>query len=232
VHKKTMEQASPLTILVVAVAFTTGLLAGCSSMTTSPLQDASSRAELAGNTAAQGTSTATLTDDAPPLGGDSGSPAGTPPPSAPAPAGNDATAVLARFSPGGVPVASLTVSSTTLQSGKKGSLTLGRWSVDVPAGVLTGDATITLGIPSLKSTGCELLITPAELNPFATPLTLTADCKGTAPRRLAGYVMLWYNPVTLAWETVPGSHTDTKNKTVTAPITHAGIYAAASATLR
>ena len=221
-----------MTILVVAVAFTTGLLAGCSSMTTSPLQDASSRAELTGNTAAQGTSTATLPDDAPPLGGDSGSPAGTPPPSAPAPAGNDATAVLARFSPGGVPVASLITSSTTLQSGKKGSLTLGRWQVDVPAGALAGDATITLGIPSLKSTGCEVTITPAELDPFGAPLTLTADCKGTSRSRLASYVILCYNPTTLVWEAVPGSTVDTRRKTTTVAIMHAGIYAVGPASIR
>ena len=230
-RKGTMEQASPMTILVVAVAFTTGLLAGCSSMTTSPLQDASSRAEIAGTAGVQGTSTATLPDDAPPSGGASGSPGGTAPPTTPPPS-NDVTSVLAPFSPGGVPVTSLTTYSTTLQSGKKGSLTLGRWRVDVPADALAGDATITLGIPSWKSTGCQVLISPAELSPFAAPLTLTADCRGVAPHRLAGYVMLQFNPTTLAWETVPGSSVDTKHKLVTAPIARSGIFAAGSATIR
>jgi hypothetical protein len=220
-----MEQASPMTILVVAVAFTTGLLAGCSSMTTSPLQ-ATSRGEIAANPGLQGAGASKLPDDAPPSGMDNGAPAGTPTPVSPPPgAALDATQVLARFSPGGVPVSQLTESSTAVAADKKASLENGRWRLDVPAGAVPEAATISIGVPGTKSTGCELTIDPGRLDPAVKPMTLTADCHGSSPRQLASYVLYRYDPATLSWAPVPGSQVDSRRKTVSAPVTRFAIYA-------
>jgi hypothetical protein len=225
VHKGTVEQASPMTILVVAVAFTTGLLAGCSSMTTSPLQDASSRTELAPGASMQGAGAARLPDDAPPRD-TGGSPVLPPAPVAPPPgAAPDATIVLARFSPGGVPVSHLNERAADVAANKKGGLSNGRWSLNVPAGAIPEDATVTLGIPSSKSTGCELTIDPGQLDPASATMTLTADCHGISPQKLAGYAMYRYEPDTQSWTQVAGSQVDTKRKSVSAPVTRFGIYA-------
>ena len=214
-----------MTILVVAVAFTTGLLAGCSSMTTSPLQDLSSSTEVAPSASLQGAGAARLPDDGPPTD-TGGSPVRQPEPPAPPPgAAPDATIVLARFSPGGVPVSHLNERAASVAANKKGGISNGRWSLDVPAGAIPEDATVTLGIPSSKSTGCELTIDPGQLDPASATMTLTADCHGVSPQKLAGYVMARYDPDTQTWSPVPGSQVDTKRKTVSAPVTRFGIYA-------
>ena len=106
-----------------------------------------------------------------------------------------------------------------------GSLSNGRWQVDIPAGAVNGDGTVTLATASSSSPDCQLGITPSTLNGFSKPVTLTANCSGVSSTVLSTYVIYWYNPNTKVWEEVAGSKVDLARKVVTAPLMHFSQYA-------
>jgi hypothetical protein len=106
-----------------------------------------------------------------------------------------------------------------------GSLSNGRWTVNVPAGAFDGTATVRLGVQSLLSPTCQLEISPADKNHFTVPVQLTASCPGVSSDVLRNYVILWYNPDTAAWTPVAGSTVDLVNHTVSAPLQHFSNYA-------
>ena len=105
-----------------------------------------------------------------------------------------------------------------------GSLTNGRWRVDIPAGAVDGNATVSLGVASSTAPECQLEISPADKNHFSTPAVLTVSCSGVSDYTLRGYVILWYNPATGTWSKVDGSKVDLTKKTVSAPLQHFSIY--------
>jgi hypothetical protein len=104
-----------------------------------------------------------------------------------------------------------------------GTLINGRFRVDVPAGAIDGNATISIST-SAQSPECQLDITPADRNHFAVPVKLTIDCSSVSPTVLRNYVVLWWNPATSAWEAVPGSTVDLNKRTVSAPLQHFSRY--------
>ena len=106
-----------------------------------------------------------------------------------------------------------------------GSLTNGRWRVDVPAGAFDGSATVKIGVIDGTSPSCQLEISPAEKNAFRTPVRLTANCSSIASDQLKNYVIFWFNPATRAWVPVEGSTVDLSRKTVSAPLQHFSAYA-------
>ena len=106
-----------------------------------------------------------------------------------------------------------------------GSLSNGRWHVDIPAGAVNGDGTVTLATASATSPDCQLGISPSSLNGFSKPVTLTADCSSVSNNILSTYVIYWYNPNTRVWEEVAGSKVDLTRKVVTAPLMHFSQYA-------
>lgn len=106
-----------------------------------------------------------------------------------------------------------------------GSLSNGRWRVDVPAGAFDGSATVRIGVATVTSTSCQLEISPADKNSFRVPVRLTADCSGVASDQLQSYVIFWFNPATKTWVPVEGSTVDLTRKTVTAPLQHFSNYA-------
>lgn len=110
-----------------------------------------------------------------------------------------------------------------------GSLTNGLWRVDVPAGAIDGNATISISVAGSGSSECDLGITPADKNHFATPVTLTFDCRNVPADQLASYVVFWFNPSTGGWEPVAGSTVDLNHKTVSAPLQHFSRYSVAPA---
>jgi hypothetical protein len=105
-----------------------------------------------------------------------------------------------------------------------GSLTNGRWRVDVPANAVSGNATVSLGVEGSTSSWCELEITPVTKNSFSVPVMLRADCRGVSDTALKNYVIFWYNPATKAWVPVEGSRVDLATKTVSAPLQHFSKY--------
>jgi hypothetical protein len=106
-----------------------------------------------------------------------------------------------------------------------GSLTNGRWRVDVPAGAFEGSATVSIGVESLASPSCDLEIAPLSKNNFAKPVMLTANCSSVPDVLLRNYVILWWNPAARRWVEVSGSKVDLTRKTVSAPLQHFSKYA-------
>lgn len=106
-----------------------------------------------------------------------------------------------------------------------GSLTNGRWRVDIPAGAFDGTATVGVGVRASDSPRVELEITPADKNGFLKPVRLTVNCSSVPTYELRNYVIFWFNPVTNAWEPMPNSTVDLTRKTVSAPLQHFSSYA-------
>jgi len=105
-----------------------------------------------------------------------------------------------------------------------GSLSNGRWRVDVPAGAVAGDATISLGVAGSTSPSCQLQISPIELNHFSVPAQLTVSCPGVSDDQLRDYVIALYNPQMNRWTPVAGSTVNLTNRTVSAPLQHFSTY--------
>ena len=105
-----------------------------------------------------------------------------------------------------------------------GTVSNGRWRVDVPAGAIDGNATVSVGVVSTASQAVQLDILPLDKNHFATPVRVTCDCSGISSILLKTYVINWYNPATRTWVPVAGSTVDLTNKTVSAPLEHFSAY--------
>lgn len=105
-----------------------------------------------------------------------------------------------------------------------GSLTNGRWTVELPAGAVEGDATVTLAVASATSSECHLEIYPSSKNNFAVPARLTVTCPGVSNSQLSNYVIFWYNPGTRRWVEVEGSQVDLATRMVSAPLQHFSKY--------
>ena len=189
-------------IALVALALVVGAGAGCGSMATAPIPTASSAVA------------ATPTDDAgaPPATNAMANPATTP---------NGLLSPIASIVDG---LVGLLVRVLNLVGDLGGTLSNGRFRLDIPAHAISGNAKVALGVRSFSSPDCAIEILPQDKNHFDVPVTLTVDCRLVPRDRLAGYVILWYNPTTNAWVPVPGSTVDLTNKTVSAPLTHFSRY--------
>jgi hypothetical protein len=106
-----------------------------------------------------------------------------------------------------------------------GSLSNGRWRVDIPAGVVDGAAAIGLGVPSSTSFSCQLDILSADPHHIRKPARLTVDCAGVPEHQLKSYVIYRFDPVASAWKIVPGSTVDLTKKTVSAALLRFSTYA-------
>jgi len=106
-----------------------------------------------------------------------------------------------------------------------GSLSNGRWHLDIPAGVVDGAAAIGLGVPSRTSSSCQLDILSADRSHLRTPARLTVDCAAVPEEQLKSYVIYSFDPVTNSWKSVPGSTVDLTRKTVSAALLRFSTYA-------
>jgi len=105
-----------------------------------------------------------------------------------------------------------------------GTLSNGRWTVEVPSGAIDGTAKISVGVASSTSSDCQLEILPLSRNHFAVPVMLTVDCRAVPTRELAGYTIFWFDPVANKWVPVQGAQVDLVAKTVRAPLAHFSRY--------
>ena len=105
-----------------------------------------------------------------------------------------------------------------------GSLTNGRWTVDVPPGAIDGTASVGIGVTDAGSSSCELQILPITKNRFSVPVRLSVSCPNVSSAELQNYVILLYNPQTRTWAPVAGSKVDLASKTVSAPLQHFSTY--------
>jgi hypothetical protein len=157
-------------------------------------------------------------------------------PAAIGPAASGPAAVQGNATPNGLlgtvvnDVVSLVTQTLNLIGSLGGSLSNGRWQISVPAGAVSGDATITLSLTNLLSDHCQLGITPADKNHFSQPATLTVDCSSVPLSELSSWVIYWYDPATGQWVPVSGSRVDLTKRTVSAPLYHFSQYGAGPAT--
>lgn len=117
-----------------------------------------------------------------------------------------------------------TSSSKNIDGNKGGSLTVGRFTVQVPPGAYKGPATITITVPDQNLLVCDLGISPAAANNFAVPVTLTNDYQNTNVTDSSQLLELWYDAAARVWRVVPGYTVDTAKKTVSAPLSHFSDY--------
>ena len=109
-----------------------------------------------------------------------------------------------------------------------GSLSNGRWRLDIPAGLVDGAAAIGLGVPSSTSFSCQLDILSADQDHIRTPARLTVDCAGVPEDELRRYVLYALDPAFNVWQVVPGSTVDLARKTVSAALHRFSTYAVGS----
>lgn len=186
--------------LALAAALT--MFTGCGALPTAPLD--TNRAALPAPTARPRASTMPIDDPAP---ADHAAPPSTP------------LVVL----PDGIG-SGLNERAALLAADVGGTLRNGRWRIEVPAGAVTGTARYSVAVSGAKAGVVELGIAPEEMNHFAVPVRLVADCRGVPPKQLATWFISWYDPDTNTWVRVPGSAVDAKKKTVSAPLAHFSTY--------
>lgn len=105
-----------------------------------------------------------------------------------------------------------------------GSVTNGRWRIDVPPNAIEGNAAVSVAVVDASSPNVDLDILPASKNHFSVPVRVSAMCSNVPTAELRTYVIKWYNPATRKWVDVPGSTVDLSTKTVSAPLQHFSKY--------
>lgn len=116
------------------------------------------------------------------------------------------------------------VNSVTIDGSVGGTLTNGRWQLNVPPDAVSGDATIGITVRNVTSSRCDLSITPVSKNYFDTPVTLTVDCPTVPARQLRNYTIYWLDPSVGTWVQVDGASVDMTHRTVSAPLKHFSTY--------
>ena len=117
--------------------------------------------------------------------------------------------------------------SSVIDGTQGGVLTVGRFTVTVPAGAFQDTATISISIADQSIVECNLSITPAAANSFHLPVSLAADCSGVTNVDLKNCGTLWYDPQAGVWRTVTGAVVDLSASTVTASLMHFSTYGVA-----
>jgi len=148
--------------------------------------------------------------------------------------GSSATATDTATSTGAAPAEILGIDlgggSTSTNSTTKvigllgGTVSVGNFTVVVPAGALLLPATITVAQPDLAHPIVNLSISPASANRFLLPVLLVADAKPMNTSLLSIATIGYYNPATGKWETVAGSEISLLDLTVSAPLWHFSTY--------
>ena len=204
--------------VMVVVAAVVGAVVGCGTMTTAPAPtnmttNVTTTANAGSGVASQAASTAVAE-----------LPAGDGSPSTLANVPAESNSIVS-----GIPIlgaiTGLLTRTLQLVGFLGGSLTNGRWTIQVPPHAISGNGTVSIGVANLASDNCQLGILPLSLNHFSTPVTLTVDCRSVPAQQLAGYTIFWFDPSTSRWVPVEGSQVDLVHKTVHAPLAHFSRYA-------
>ena len=103
------------------------------------------------------------------------------------------SAVLATIAPDAL------VDSTVVDGAKGGTLTVGSFRLDIPAGAIKGIATVSITQHDARVLVCDLAISPASSNAFAVPVILSSKL----PDALAlDDQMLWFDPARTSWQII------------------------------
>jgi hypothetical protein len=111
--------------------------------------------------------------------------------------------------------------SKTINGLLGGVITAGDWTVKIPAGSFSGIGIVTVRVPDPNVRKCELGIFPSLLNSFRVPVTLS--CRLPDADAARDYVMMWWDPSTRTWKTIP-STTSTATLTCDAALPHFSTY--------
>lgn len=103
-----------------------------------------------------------------------------------------------------------------------GSVSVGSFRVEVPAGAFQGSATISINQPDPTILLCDLTISPATANHFAVPVTLVS--KLPSALALTSDQNLWYDPSVEAWRMI-GSVPDPLSTELRSELWHFSTYA-------
>ena len=110
---------------------------------------------------------------------------------------------------------------TTVNGLLGGVVRNGDWTVTVPPGAYTGTGVITVTVSDPSVRKVDLSISPASLNNFQTPVTLT--CKLQTLNQVQNYVIKWWDPSVSRWRDLPTTR-DTTKLTVSATLPHFSTY--------
>ena len=151
----------------------------------------------------------------------------TAPPPAPEPAEPEfvrveAVAVDSAGQP--LPVQSRTVTAR-IDGGKGGSLTNGRFDLEVPAGAWEGEMTVTLKVPDPALMQCQITIDKPEANHFKVPVLLYGHCdNAVSVDSSEEMVFVCQDEMTGEWQKVEGSSSTATTGTVSAALPHFSNY--------
>lgn len=106
-----------------------------------------------------------------------------------------------------------------------GVVSAGSFRLDVPAGAINGDVTITM---KTRGSLVHLEISPPEANGFSRPVTLTRSFPGMTERNLNQLGVFWYDPANNDWVLLDSSVSDPKAHTVSAQLEHFSTYQVAN----
>jgi hypothetical protein len=112
-----------------------------------------------------------------------------------------------------------------LDASRGGTFTYGRYTVTIPPRAVSANAWVSISVPGSVIVECDLAISPAWLNHFSQPVTLTIDCSGTnvTPENIDGLSIYWGNGNN--WTKV-GDEVDPKSLKVSADLQHFSEYRA------
>ena len=87
--------------------------------------------------------------------------------------------------------------SMTVDGAKGGSLTVGSFRLDIPAGAFKGTATVTMTQDDPSVLLCDFAVSPSTANDFAVPATLTTKVPN---KKALNDQMLSFDPGRKAWQ--------------------------------
>jgi len=125
-----------------------------------------------------------------------------------------------------VPATSDQVSGSALIDGSKGgSLTVGRFTVNVPKGAYIGKASVSIQAPDPTTLRCELGISGTRsILGFLKPVTLQTDCRGAVDVDPSNLQVIWFNESQGLWVLVPNTILDLKLTRLLTPLWHFSQY--------
>jgi hypothetical protein len=89
--------------------------------------------------------------------------------------------------------------SVVVDGASGGSLTVGSFRLEIPAGAFKGLATVSITQPDASMLVCDIHISPIASNAFAIPVTLSTKL----PDSIAlTDQMLWYDPTQKSWQVI------------------------------
>ncbi|HXL15456.1 MAG TPA: hypothetical protein VN972_05160 [Methylomirabilota bacterium] len=118
--------------------------------------------------------------------------------------------------------------SVRIDGSRGGMVRAGRFSVKIPAGAVSGTATVTLTMPDSTVMVCDLSIAPSSANAFNVPVQLTADLSSTDLPDASSLTMYWYDPIRVTWVNC-ASKSRTMGTQITMNLEHFSRYAAGKA---